>query len=223
MVVFAAMLSVGVVSCNGENNGSGNTTVEWVDLGLPSGLLWAKCNLGANTPEEYGNYYAWGETQPKEVYNWSTYRYCTVDGEGNLTTLTKYNTSSVYGTIDNLTTLQAADDAATAALGNGARTPTEGEWQELLNNTTVEWTTKNGVNGRKFTADNGNTLFLPAAGYRYGSELTHAGGLGDYWSSSLDAGSPNVAWYFGFYSDYQSMSSGYYRGRGFSVRAVRQN
>lgn len=232
LLAFVAMLSVGVVSCdkddntsgNGGNNGGGSTTIEWVDLGLPSGLLWATRNLGANAPEEYGNYYAWGETTTKEVYNWSTYRYCTVDGEGSLPTLTKYNTSSDYGTIDNLTTLQAADDAATAALGSGARTPTKEEWQELINNTTVEWTTMNGIKGRKFTSTaNGNTLFLPAAGYRFGSELYSAGSYGSYWSSSLYAGYPGGAWGFYFYSDGQGMNDYYYRYDGFSVRAVRQN
>ena len=236
MVAFAAMLTVGAVSCGKDDNGSGNggntgggfnpggggnTTAEWVDLGLPSGLLWATCNLGANSPEEYGNYYAWGGTQPKEVYNWSTYKYCTVYGAGNLETLTKYNTSSDYGTPDNLTTLQAADDAATAALGSGARTPTKEEWQELLNNTTVKWTTVNGVNGRKFTSTaNGNTLFLPAAGGRYGSELRSAGSNGGYWSSSLYESNPGRAWGFYFYSDDQGMGDGSRYG-GLSVRPVR--
>jgi hypothetical protein len=193
----------------------------WVDLGLPSGLLWAKCNLGANTPEEYGNYYAWGETTTKDVYNWSTYRYCTADSVGTLQTLTKYNTSSTYGTVDTLTTLQAMDDAATAALGSGARTPTIAEWVELYINTTVEWTTMNGVNGRKFTSTaNGNTLFLPAAGVRYGSEPSSAGSYGYYWSSSLNTDYPYGAWYFFFTSDGQGMSS-YSRYFGHSVRAVR--
>ena len=238
MLAFVAMLTVGAVSCGKDDNGSGNggntgggfnpggggnTTAEWVDLGLPSGLLWATCNLGANSPEEYGNYYAWGETTTKEVYNWSTYKYCTVYGAGNLETLTKYNTSSDYGTPDNLTTLQAADDAATAALGSGARTPTKEEWQELLNNTTVKWTTVNGVNGRKFTSTaNGNTLFLPAAGYRPGSGLYGAGSLGNYWSSSLYTDGPYGAWYFYFHSDGRRMDY-CTRDYGYTVRAVRQN
>lgn len=193
----------------------------YVDLGLPSGLLWATCNLGANAPEEYGNYYAWGETTTKEVYNWSTYTYC----NGSYNTLTKYCDNSSYGYngfTDNLTTLQAVDDAATAALGNGARMPTADEWRELINTTTVEWTQMNGVGGRKFTAANGNTLFLPAAGYRWGSELDLAGSYGYYWSSSRDADLPFDAWSFDFYPGGQDMS---YRSRydGRSVRAVRQN
>ncbi|MDY6372088.1 MAG: hypothetical protein SPL12_07335 [Bacteroidales bacterium] len=195
-------------------------TVGWVDLGLPSGLLWAKCNLGATTPEGHGDYYAWGETATKEVYNWSTYKYCTVDAEGELATLTKYNTSSGYGTPDNLTTLEAMDDAATQKLGDGARMPTADEWRELIANTTAEWTQVNGVNGRKFTAPNGKSLFLPAAGYRWDGELYDAGEYGDYWSSSLGADGPDGAWYFGFSSGGQNM---YYDTRydGQSVRAVR--
>ena len=195
-------------------------TAGWVDLGLPSGLLWAKCNLGATKPEEYGDYYAWGETTTKEVYDWSTYKYCTVDAEGVLQTLTKYNTSTSYGFTDNLTTLEAIDDAAAQKLGDGARMPTKEDWEELIANTTAEWTTLNGVAGRKFTAANGNSLFLPAAGCRWDGELGHAGGHGFYWSSSLLADYPSYAWRFVFnsggqYSDYGS------RFYGRSVRAVR--
>ena len=236
-MAFAAMLSVGVVSCGKEDNANGNEgsgteqptpdpqpTADWVDLGLPSGLLWANCNLGANAPEEYGNYYAWGETTPKEVYNWSTYKYCTVDEDGNLQTLTKYNTSSSYGTIDNLTTLEAMDDAATAALGNGARTPTKEEWQELIDNTTAEWTTLNGINGRKLTASNGNSLFLPASGFRSSSEFGYVGSQGNYWSSSLRTSDPDASCacgsYFGSGGQVVDNST---RDFGFPVRAVRQN
>ncbi len=194
-----------------NGNGGGNTgteTAEWVDLGLPSGLLWAKCNLGATTPEGRGDYYAWGETATKEVYNWSTYKYCTVDAEGSLQTLTKYNTSTTYGTPDNLTTLQAIDDVAAQKLGDGARMPTKEEWEELIANTTAEWTQVNGVAGRKFTAANGNSLFLPAAGSRWDGELYDAGEGGFYWSSSLYAGSPRGAWYFYFGSGGQGVDSG---------------
>ena len=165
---------------------------EYVDLGLPSGLLWSTCNLGANLPEDYGNYYAWGETQPKDIYNWSTYQYC----NGDYNTLTKYCNNSSYGYngfTDNLITLRPDDDAATTNWGNGWRMPTEAEWQELLDNTTITWTQQNGVYGRLFTASNGNSLFLPAAGYRWDGELNSAGSSSIYWSSSLNTDSPRSA------------------------------
>ena len=201
-------------------HGGGVAAAEWVDLGLPSGLLWAECNLGATKPEEYGDYYAWGETSTKEVYTWETYMYCTaVDEEGWVKTLSKYNTDSRYGTPDNLTTLQSSDDVATQKLGNGARMPTETEWRELHSNTTSEWTTENGVYGRKLTASNGKSLFFPAAGHRSGSGLRFAGVDGVYWSSSLDAYYPDGAWRFGFFSGTQGVGADL-RRYGFSVRAV---
>ena len=183
-------------------------THEYVDLGLPSGTLWATCNVGANAPEEYGDYFAWGETAPKDVYNWSTYQY--YDGSN----LAKYTGS------DGLITLLPEDDAATTNWGNEWRMPTKEEWQELLDNTTNKWTTQNGVNGRLFTGSNGNSLFLPAAGYRDDSSLLGAGGYGGYWSSSLLTDRPYGAWSFNFYSYYYYMS-GNYRTNGLSVRAVR--
>ena len=214
-----SMASVGSAG-GGEPGGGGLTGGEWIDLGLPSGLLWRAYNLGATSPEGYGNYYAWGETSTKGTYDWNTYRYATVDADGNLQTLTKYNNSEIYGTIDNKTTLEASDDVATAVLGNGARIPTKAEWQELLDNTTAEWTTVNGVRGCKFTAANGNSLFLPAAGRRKGSSLYFDGTRGYYWSSSL-AWYPYGAWFMYFTSDgqYVDYDSGRYYGR--SVRAVR--
>lgn len=226
MMVVLCGATIGIVSCDREDDDNGNdgvSTGEWVDLGLPSGLLWATCNLGATNPEDYGDYYAWGETSAKETYDWSNYRYATVDADGNLQTLTKYNTSETYGTIDNKTTLEASDDVATAVLGSGARIPTKAEWQELLDNTTAEWTTVNNVNGRKFTAANGSSLFLPAAGRRNGSSLYNDGTNGRYWSSSLHESYPNYAWSMDFYSDYQDVNiyGGYYRYYGRSVRAVR--
>lgn len=220
MVAFAMTT---MVACNKDNTNKNDnkTTEEWVDLGLPSGLLWASCNLGANTPEGYGNYYAWAETATKEVYTWSTYHYCTVDDRDSLQTLTKYNTSEAYGAVDNLTLLQASDDATTQALGNGARIPTKEEWEELLNNTTSEWTTQNGVNGYKFTASNGKSIFLPAAGSFNESELIVAGEYGFYWSASLYTDDPSDAWSFSFQSEGHRIGSFGYRTDGQSVRPVR--
>ena len=170
---------------NGGGGGSYNGH-EYVDLGLPSGTLWATCNVGANAPEEYGDYFAWGETQPKEVYTWYTYQYCM---DGSSTSLTKYCNNAYLGYsgfTDNLTTLLPEDDAATANWGNGWRMPTKEEWLELFYNTTNIWTTQNGVNGRLFTAPNGNRVFLPATGYRCNGDLNYAGSDGNYWSNSLD-------------------------------------
>ena len=197
---------------------------EYVDLGLPSGTLWATCNIGAAKPEEFGDYFAWGETSTKNTYNWSTYKYC----NGNQ--LTKYCNESYRGYngfTDNLTELQTGDDAATANWGEGWRTPTKEQWDELLANTTNEWTTQNGVEGRLFTSKkNGKSLFLPAAGYCWDDGLSRVGRSGYYWSSSLFIDSPYIAWYFYFNSDCYYMYYGYYRYSGHFVRAVcstRQN
>jgi len=207
---------------NGDNNGGnngGNSSVVWVDLGLPSGLLWADRNVGASTPEDYGNYYAWGETTPKNIYEWSTYAY-----GNNYDELTKYCSEASYGLngfTDNLTVLQASDDAATVNLGGGARTPTKDQWKELIDHTTSTWITRNGVNGRLLTGFNGNSLFLPAAGYRYGSDLIGAGVDGYYWLSTLYTDDPSYVWNFDFDSYLQDMDYNGGRGNGFSVRAVR--
>ena len=199
------------------SNNSTEPNGDWVDLGLPSGLLWATRNVGATSPEDYGDYFAWGETTTKSVYNWTTYIYCNEDGYE----LTKYCNNLGFGYIgftDNLTILQPGDDAATA--NYGGRTPTKEEWEELLDNTTSTWTTQNGVNGRLFTSSNGNSLFLPAAGYRWYSSLVYAGSAGLYWSSSLYTDLPFDAWDFDLNSVNQYMN-GTYRNYGHSVRAVR--
>lgn len=177
-------LTVGIeVNVSSEN---------YVDLGLPSGTLWATCNIGANTPEGYGNYFAWGETQPKDTYNWSTYQYC----NGSNNSLTKYCNNSSYGYngfTDNLMILQPDDDAATVNWGNAWRMPTKEEFQELYQYTFHTWTVYNGVNGRLFTASNGNSLFLPSAGTINELELQGVGSYANYWSSSLDTSSPTEA------------------------------
>ena len=200
---------------------------EYVDLGLPSGLKWATCNVGASAPEEYGDYYAWGETAPKDDYRRLTYKWATAtydaEHEGwNLETLTKYNTRSSYGTVDNKTVLEPEDDAAAVNWGGQWRMPTDAEWTELREN--CEWTwTRNyngtGVAGRIVTSKiNGNSIFLPAAGHR-NMNLIGARYDGDYWSSSLYADEPSVAWCVFFESDGVGRDvSGRYNGR--SVRPV---
>ena len=181
--------------------------------------------MGADTPEGYGDYFAWGETQPKDTYNWSTYQYC----NGSNGILTKYCNNSSWGYngfTDNLTILLPEDDAATANWGSDWRMPIKEEWQELYNNTTHTWTTQNGVNGWLFTASNGNSLFLPAAGLRSSDLYVYdAGSGGYYWSSSLYTDGPLKSWYFYFGSDGYGMYY-FYRLYGRSVRPVcssRQN
>ena len=202
---------------------------DYVDLGLPSGLLWATCNVGADNPEDYGDYFAWGETQPKEYYDWDTYQYAN-DTSWQDPQLTKYCTDANYGYngfTDNLTNLLPEDDAATANWGNGWRTPSKTQWDELLENTTNKWTRQNGKKGRLFTSKmNGQTLFLPAAGYRSRSSLYYAGSRCYYWSSSLYSVDPDGAWYFYFNSGNYDMSNLGNRLCGFTVRPVcssRQN
>jgi hypothetical protein len=170
---------------------------EWVDLGLS--VKWATCNVGAMQPEEYGGYFAWGEVEPKTTYDWSTYKYGT-----NYDQLTKYCSNSSYGKdgfVDNKTELDPEDDAATANWGGAWRMPTYAEQYELLNNCTWDWTTQNGVNGYKVTGPNGNSIFLPAAGYVLEGALYSAGSHGLYWSSSLFTGYPSDAYGVDFYSD----------------------
>lgn len=169
-----------------------------VDLGLS--VYWAECNLGAEKPEDYGDYYAWGETEPKENYRWSTYKF----GTSSSGPFSKYNTKESFGTVDNKTVLDPEDDVAHVTLGGNWRMPTDEEWTELREKCTWTWTTQNGVNGR-LVASNGNSIFLPAAGYRRNTDLVIAGSYAFYWSSSLNTDYPDGAWFVYFYS------SGVYR------------
>ena len=201
-------------SDNGTENGHA-----YVDLGLS--VKWATCNVGASKPEEYGDYFAWGETEPKDYYGWSSYKWC----NGSSYSLTKYNNNSSYGSVDNKTTFELSDDAARANWGGSWRMPTQAEQNELRENCTWTWTTQNGVYGYKVASKkSGYTnkfIFLPAAGYRDDSSLGLAGSYGYYWSSSLNTDSPGRAWGVGFASDYVSRydSSRYC---GFSLRPVCQ-
>ena len=200
-----------------ENPDPNTGNHEYVDLGLS--VKWATCNVGATKPEEYGDYFAWGETEPKSTYDWSTYKYC----NGSSSTLTKYNTDSSQGTVDNKITLELSDDAARANWGGSWRMPTKAEQDELRNNCTRTWTTQNGVNGYKVTSKrNGNSIFLPAASHRSGSSLNNAVSNGFYWSSSLYTDGPYRACDLSFYSSYVDWHYHDYRYYGFSVRPVCQ-
>ena len=191
---------------------------EWVDLGLS--VKWATCNVGANSPEEYGDYFAWSEVEPKTTYDWITYKYC----NGSSSTLTKYCDLSSYGKdgfTDNKTELDLEDDAAHVNWGGAWRMPTEAELDELRENCTWTWTTQNGVNGYKVIGPNGNSIFLPAAGYKNGVPLLFVGSFGLYWSRSLNISNPESACFVYIYSD--SIVWDYYdRYRGLSVRPVCQ-
>ena len=190
----------------------------YVDLGLS--VKWATCNVGATTPEEYGDYFAWGETETKDTYNWSTYKYCNVDKYS--LTITKYCTDSEYGTVDNKTTLELSDDAAYVNWGGSWRMPTKAEQDELrdTNNCTWIWTTQNGVNGYKVTSKkNGNTIFLPATDIRDDSDPAKVGGFGYYRSSSLNTYSDEGSFSLNF--DSSSVHwGGLFRYYGVSVRPV---
>ena len=187
----------------------------YVDLGLPSGLKWATCNVGASAPEDYGGYYAWDETEEKSNYDWSTYKWC----KGSYDTLTKYCTDADYGKVDNKTVLDRADDVAHVKWGGTWRMPTKAEQDELCDNCTWTWTTQNGVTGYKVTGSNGNSIFLPAAGCRYGTEVSYRDSCGYYWSSSLDSNNSHWACSLGFASGRRGWGNGGRCG-GRSVRPV---
>ena len=198
------------------------TQYEYVDLGLPSGLKWAKCNVGAASETDYGDYFMWGSTTPNtaDECNWVTYKYY----NGSEDTLTKYNTYRFYGTVDNITTLESVDDAATQIMGGDWRIPTKDEIQELIDNTDSEWVEDfngTGVNGRKFTskADTSKYIFIPAAGCCSNGSVYNVGYYGYVWSSSLGTSYSDNAWYLYFNSGSCYMS---YNNRydGLSVRGV---
>ena len=195
---------------NGTENGHA-----WVDLGLS--VKWATMNIGASFPEDYGDYYAWGETETKRTYNWRTYKY----SNGSDDSMTKYNNSSDFGTVDNKTTLELSDDAAHVNWGGTWRMPTYDEMYELWSNCTRIWTTQNGKEGYTFVGPNGNSIFLPAAGCHYESSLYEAGSIGYYWSSSINMDKPCYSWHLYFYSPGLYLLN-YCRFYGQSVRAVCQ-
>lgn len=214
MALFAMMLCAGISSCGNEDEvtdgGGKEKGHEYVDLGLPSGTLWATCNIGADVPAAPGNYYAWGETKPKSEYTYENYMWST----GEWQNFTKYCNAKGYGTVDNRLTLEKADDAAAANWGGKWRMATYKEWKELVEYCHLYTEELNGVKGIKVLAPNGNSIFLPKAGCynSYGRDSDGA----FYWTSSIDPES-NCQVYFYCGSIDKSRDSRYYGG---SIRAV---
>lgn len=171
----------------------------YVDLGLPSGTLWSVSNMGANKPEEFGEYYAWGETSTKSSYNWNTY--------------------SIGSELDSLPALDEAHDAAAANWGYGWRMPSREDFDEIVTYCTMTWTTRSGVNGYLVTGTNGNTMFLPASGGRGDGNIYEAGACGFYWLNSLYADDTQFAWGF-LFDDDSFIETSYYRMYGQTIRPV---
>ena len=211
LVFSAALVLVGCKSNPNEpEGGSSANGHKYVDLGLS--VKWATMNIGATTPEDYGNYYAWGEIKTKGTYDWGNY--FDTNDVGN--TFTKYNNEG------GKTVLDPEDDAAHVNWGGSWRMPTLAEWQELIDNCTWTLTTQNGINGYKVTSNKaGYTdkfIFLPASGSRYDSDIRYVGSGGGYRSSSLDEYDSGGAWCLGFFSGGRCLGS--YRVLGQSVRPV---
>ena len=239
---FALFALLAIVFASYADNDNGDV----VDLGLPSGVKWATCNVGATNPWDYGNHYAWGETKTKGEYKWSTYKYC----NGGDTLLTKYCDDASYGNsefTDTLTTLETTDDVATAVLGSDYSMPTIADWEELSKECYWVWT--NSYNGTskagyivyktKCVADKGHKvysgnipsasyslsdihIFLPAAGNCAYLFTAYTGSFGYYWSASLYENYPNGARLCFFRNDSVDPSKGDKRCYGQSVRPIRR-
>lgn len=202
-----------IISCRTLNQNITNG-YEYVNLGLS--VKWAKHNIGTKLPEGYGDYFSWGETVPKEIYDWNTYKLC----EGSLDSQIRYCSARSYGTVDNKTQLDMSDDAARVNWGGGWRMPTDAEWLELREKCTWKVTTINGVKGYTITSKiNGNSIFLPMSGYKGNEKLHSVGSEGNYWSSLLTTGRPYEAWYVNFKpGSVDKVSSSRYLG--FTIRPV---
>ena len=221
-----------VVSKSSDNKwyqGNANPqSLLYVDLGLS--VLWATMNIGANKPEEYGDYFAWGETKPKDTYSITNYKHANPADS----TLTKYCFNPEYGKVDSLLLLDECDDAATANWGKGWRMPTFSEWLELVSQCEWKWTEQNGVNGYLVTGLTGNSIFLPAAGcyaehfhLNWPCELKDEGTQGYYWHGELDTHQQVSGWPGrGFANSYTLLSAEHKafgaicRTSGLPVRAV---
>lgn len=213
LILFSPIL---LVACSDDNEPIGDgSQYEYVDLGLPSGTLWATMNVGAKSPEEFGDFFAWGETSTKKKYDLSTYKW------NKKNKMSKYCVDKEHGTVDNKTELDVVDDAAYVNWGTSWRIPTSKQISELQTECTWQWTTRNGVNGYLVTSKhNSNSLFLPAAGYRLDADLSSKGVLGSYWSRNLDTDNSSRAHGMEFVmGSYGWIIIG--REEGLSVRAVR--
>ncbi len=204
------------------------TSGEYVDLGLPSGTLWATKNIGANKPEEYGDYFAWGETKPKKEYTWETYKWCKGSGHPLPSdSLSKYNPSIAWGK-DKKLELDLEDDAAYVNWGSEWRIPSEEQIRELVDYCSWKRVTYRAVKGYKVTGRNGNSLFFPDTFYRSGNTIRNQQMTSEYWSrtilyrftSSGGWGNPTMAKALTFDNDYVNCSSEY-RSHGFQIRPVR--
>ena len=224
-VALMPVLSVSLVACvpvsgagglgdgdEGEVVGGGSKAI---DLGLS--VKWASCNVGADSPEDYGGYYAWGETVEKSEYSWSTYKWCHRSHDSQ----TKYCTNSDYsywGRVDNKRVLESADDVAHSKWGGSWRMPTLDEIKELRSQCSWSWTSVKGVNGYRVTGPNGNSIFLPAAGWRGSKGVDGRGSSGNYSSATLGS-DDSRAYGLYFYSDDVYWDDSY-RDSGLSVRPV---
>ena len=211
----------------GKKASSGEDTHNYVDLGLPSGTLWATCNIGASSPEEYGDYFAWGETKGynsgKNIFTFASYKWC----KGYKNALTKYCSNGAYGYkrfTDNKTELELKDDAAYVNWGPDWRMPSIEQIEELIDSayTNKEWVLLNGVEGYKITSKkNGNSIFLPASGFHYNDALYKEGSGGYIWSRTLFSSCPYLVRNLGFVSG--NLRTYFYRYYGLSVRPVRSS
>lgn len=186
---------------------------DWVDLGLS--VKWATCNVGANSPEDYGDYYAWGETTAKSDYDWDTYKWC----NGTFDSMTKYCKNSNFGTVDNRMTLTSSDDVATVKWGSKWRIPTMEEIIELRNKCIWTWTFLNGIKGCRVEGPNGNSIFLPAAGAYFTQGLLRLQMACYYWSATLSSEDSGCAYVLNEEYNFHG-STGASRCSGFSVRPV---
>ncbi len=194
-----------------------NNGHEYVDLGLS--VKWATVNIGASSPETPGSYFAWGETTPKSTYNWGTYKHC----KGSMTTLTKYCRLEYFGNVDNKTVLDLSDDAARYNWGGTWRIPTYSEMNELIKKCNVSWAVQNGVEGRKITGPNGNSIFLPATGYYSDSSIQGTEeNTAIYSTNSIYANGDShcSCLYFNKQGNFNPGMTGWYRYNGLCVRAV---